>query len=89
MSNQYLISGQCIATIIHRLSMALGDFEGIIYGTEDLIQLQNIGDSGDAKLKIVFTIHDVCLLNIHRLIRDPSSIIKAISACPTKMKVLG
>ena len=89
MSIEYLISGHCIATIIAQLSRGYGDFEGLIYGTEIISPNFKRQDDGTEIHKIEMTIHNVCLVNSSKMLRDGNLLNRVLNSCPEGMKVLG
>ena len=89
METQYIISGQCIASVLHRLSQGFGDFEGLMFGKEDTLIQPNIGDDGNPLAKKVITIQDIFIIPSPKLLNDTETLEKGINAAPKDMKIVG
>lgn len=89
MSSECIVSGQCIASLIHRLSLRLGDFEAILYGRERITKQRHVGDLEEEKYRVIQFIHFVAILNTPKMLHDPEILQKIKDQCPSEMLVLG
>lgn len=89
MQTQYIVSSECISAIFHRLSLELGDFEGLLYGTRHVVNSSKLKDDGTYEKKIVTTVYNVFILNVPKIILGSSLLIKTFSECPQGMQIIG
>jgi hypothetical protein len=68
MQTQYSISSECIAAIIQRLSLGLGDFEGLFFGNRQLVNSTKLKDDGSYETFTIISIHNLFLLTGSRII---------------------
>lgn len=89
MQNQYTISSECIAAIIYRISLCLGDFEGLLYGSKQKITTSKLRDDGSYESIIVTMINNVFIFNSQKIISGSAQIQENIKEIPKEMKVVG
>ena len=89
MQSEYIVSSECISTILHRLSLGLGDFEGFLYGTKQIINSSKLKDDGSYENKSVTMIHNVFIFSTQKIVFGASQIAENIRECPQNMQVVG
>lgn len=89
MQNEYIVSSECISAIIHRLSLSLGDFEGLLYGTKKNILSSKLKDDGTYETKSVTTVHNVFIFTTQKILFSSSLMQENLQQCPIGMQVVG
>ena len=89
MQSHDIISSECISSVIHRLSLGIGDFEGFLYGTKHIINSSKLKDDGSYEKLSVTTVHNIYIFNAQKIIQGSAQIQESLRECPKGMKVVG
>jgi hypothetical protein len=89
MQTHYTVTSECISAIIHRISLGLGDFEGLLYGTHQQVHSSKLKDDGTCESKQVTFIHNVFIFNSCKIISGSAQILENLQQIPKNTKVVG
>lgn len=89
MNTIYHITGDCISTILHRLSLKLGDFEGLLYGTLNEVTSDKLNDNGLYETCKYLKIENSVLTLNKKIIQLNNDLFEYSNSVPEGMKVIG
>ena len=85
----YFVTGECISSIFHIISQDLGDFEGLLYGTQNTTQTGKLLDNGDYQTQTSILIQSIIVLPSKILHTTSSSFSSSISKIASKYIPIG
>lgn len=89
MSTLYQISGDCVSNLLYRLSQRFGDFEGLLYGSQNQITTDKLKDNGEYDSMTYQKIENAILIKDKKIIHLKEDFNTYSNLVPEQMQILG
>jgi len=89
MNTVYHVTGDCISSALYRLSLRLGDFEGLLYGTLNEVTSGKLKDDGQYESCKYLKIENSVITLNKKIVQLGEDIFEYLESVPEGMKVLG